>query len=446
MKKLHVLAIGIALSVVTRGAVAGDLLAIYRDAQRNDSVYASARAAYLAGLEQVPIGRAGLLPVSSVTGNSQINDRDLQFANSSSALGSAGRSRYNSNTTSVTATQPLFRPQNWVTFIQAKAQADQAEATFRQATEDLITRVAQAYFDVLVAENAVMLVQSQIKAIGEQLAQAKRSFEIGTVTISDANDAQGRYDVSVGQEISARTDLEVKRRALQQIVGYSPLRLTAIGESFPLVEPDPRNMDIWVNQALDANAQVNAAQSAVEVASRDVGKYETGHLPTLDAVLSYNDQAQGAGPFGGAGIDTKTRYAGVQFTVPIFQGGLVVAQVRQALNNLEKARQDLETTRRSATFNAQQAYIGVVNGIAQVTAQDAAIISSQKSLDASKISLKVGVRTQVDVLNAEQQLITAQNNRVQAVYTYAINVLKLKSAVGTLTEDDLVYVNQWLRN
>ncbi len=119
-------------------------------------------------------------------------------------------------------------------------------------------------------------------------------------------------------------------------------------------------------------------------------------------------------------------------------------QVRQALDNLEKAKQDLETTRRTATFNAQQAYIGVVNGIAQVRAQDAAIVSSQKSLDASKVSLKVGIRTQVDVLNAEQQLITAQNNRVQAVYTYALNVLKLKSAAGTLTEDDLVYVNHWL--
>jgi outer membrane protein len=444
MKITAVLAVGFSLCCVNCTSVAADLLSIYGEAQKMDSVYASARSAYEAGLEQVQIGRAGLLPVLNITGNSQINNRDIEFANPSSAIGSGGRTRYNSNTTTVTATQPLFRAQNWVTFVQSKSQASQAEAQFRQATQDLITRVAQAYFDVQVAENTVALAQSQIKAIGEQLAQAKRSFQIGTVTVSDVNDAQGRYDIAVGQEINARTDFEVKRGALQQIIGREPPKLTAFGEHFPLAEPNPANMGIWVTQSLDANALVNAAKAAVEVASYEVDKFRSLHLPTLDAVASYNDQAQGAGPFGGSGIDTKTRYAGVQFTVPLYQGGLVVAQVRQALNNLEKARQDLETARRTATFNAQQAYIGVVNGISQVKAQEAAVASSQKSLESSKLSLLVGIRTQVDVLNAEQQLISSQNNRYQAVYSYALSVLKLKSAAGTLTENDLAYVNQWL--
>jgi outer membrane protein len=183
---------------------------------------------------------------------------------------------------------------------------------------------------------------------------------------------------------------------------------------------------------------------ALEVAGQEVTRSRGGHLPTLDAVASYSDTAQGTGIQGGAGFDSTTRYIGVQLAVPIYQGGQVNSKIREARAGEEKARQDLEATRRNVAQNTRAAFLGVRSGVAQIKALDAALISAQSSLDSTKLGQEVGVRTQVDVLNAQQQLITTRRDYAQAIYGYAINVLKLKAAAGTLSETDLTYVNQWL--
>ena len=423
---------------------AADLLSIYRDARDADAVYASARAAYTAGQEKLPQGLAGLLPTVSAAANTQYNDRDLEFRPPLGAGFLSGTSRYNSNGYSLTATQPLFNYQNWITYQQAKSQVSQAEATFRQAEQDLVLRVAQAYFDVQVAESNVALAGAQKTAIAEQLAQAKRNFEVGTATITDANDAQARYDLSVSQEIAAQNDLAVKRNALAQIINKSPPPLAAIRAELPLVPPAPNKMEEWVEQAMGSSQQVKAARANFEFADHDVARNRGGHLPSVNAVAGYTDQAQGAGFQIGPGYDNTTKYVGVQLAVPIYQGGLVNSQVRQALANLDKAKQDLENAKRTVAFNTRQAFLGVTSGIAQVQALKAALLSTQSSLDSTKLGQEVGVRTQVDVLNATQQSISARRDYTQAVYNYVLSALKLKSAAGTLAEADLVYVNQWL--
>ncbi|MBI4189875.1 MAG: TolC family outer membrane protein [Betaproteobacteria bacterium] len=428
------------LLAVASAAPAADLVSIYREARDADAVYASARASYQAGQEKLPQGRSGLLPAVTLSANTQYNDRDLQFR--SGAPDSSAR--YNSNSLNVTATQPLFRLQNWISYEQAKHQVSQAEATFLQSNQDLIVRVAQAYFDVLLAENNVTLAGAQKAAFSEQLAQAKRNFEVGTATITDANDAQARHDLAVSQEIAAQNDLEIKRQTLRQIIGRLPPGLAKLSARFIPALPQPNSMDAWVEQSAASSLQVKIAQAALDIAAQEVSKNRGGHLPTLDAVASYTDSGSGSGLQGGSGSDSSTKYIGLQLALPIYQGGLTSSKVREALANQDKAKQDLENTKRTVALSTRSAFLGVTNGVAQIKALEAALVSSQSSLDSTKLGQEVGVRTQVDVLNATQQLITTRRDHAQAIYTYAVNVLKLKAAAGTLTEDDLAYVNQWL--
>jgi outer membrane protein len=435
--------LALATCAVNHFAGAADLVSIYREAQTADAVYASARASYVAGQEKLPQGLSGLLPAVTLSANTQYNDRDLQFRGPVPGV-TPGGTRFNSNSLNVTATQPLFRIQNWITYEQAKNQVSQAEATFLQANQDLIVRVAQAYFDVLLAENNVTLAAAQKAAFAEQLAQAKRNFEVGTATITDANDAQARHDLSVSQEIAAQNDLEIKKQTMRQIIGRLPPDLTRLGTRFAPALPTPNNMDAWVDQASASSLQVKIAQSAFDIASQDVSKNRGGHLPTLDAVASYADTGQGSGIQGGVGFDSTTKYIGLQLAVPIYQGGLINSKVKEAIANQEKARQDLENTKRAVALATRTAFLGVTSGVAQIKALDAALVSSQSSLDSTKLGQEVGVRTQVDVLNAQQQLISTRRDHAQAIYTYAINVLKLKAAAGTLGENDVAYVNQWL--
>ena len=424
-------------------AAAADLLSIYREAQTADAVYAAARATYIAGQEKLPQGLSGLLPAVTVQANTQYNDRDISFRPPAPGL-VGGNSKYNSNSMTVTATQPLFRYQNWVTYEQSKTQVSQAEATFLQANQDLILRVAQAYFDVLLAENNVTLAAAQKTAFAEQFAQAKRNFEVGTATITDANDAQARHDLAVSQEIAAQNDLEIKKQALRQILGRTAPEIARIGKGFVAQLPAPNNMDMWVDNGTASSLQVRIAQANADIAAQEVTKNRGGHLPTLDAVATYNDAGQGAGFQIGPGYDTTIRYIGVQLAVPLYQGGFVNSKVREAIANQDKAKQDLENTKRTVALSTRTAFLGVTSGAAQIKALETALASSQSSLDSTRLGQEVGVRTQVDVLNATQQLISARRDYAQAIYTYAINVLKLKAAAGTLSDEDLAYVNQWL--
>ena len=423
-------------------ADAANLMDIYRQALTSDAALASAKAAYQAGQEKLPQGRALLLPSVNLSANTTWNKMDIQYRGPSSFPG--GERDYNSNGTTLSLSQPIYRRQNWALYEEGKLQSAQAEMQYTAAQQDLILRVAQAYFDALLAQDAVALVQAQKQAIAEQLAQAKMNFEVGTATITDTHEAQSRYDLGNASEIAALNDLELKQWALQKIIGTLPQSLAALATSMPLQGPEPGDMAQWVEAAQQNNLQVQIQRAAVEIANQEVARNRAGHHPTLDLVASYSDTGA-TGSNLGVGNDTKAGAIGLQLNLPLYQGGAISSRVREAVANQEKARQDLEQTVRQTALSTREAYFGVTSGIAQVKALEQALISSQSSLDSTKLGLEVGVRTNVDVLNAQQQLFSAKRDLYKARYSYLLSRLKLKSAAGTLAEYDLQQVDQWLK-
>ena len=310
--------------------------------------------------------------------------------------------------------------------------------------KSLILRVAQTYFDVLIAQDSVQLAAAQKTAIAEQLEQAKRNFEVGTATITDTHEAQARFDLIVAQEIAAQSDLEVKRRTLQQLINAVPAELNPLGKAFKLEPPQPAEPGKWVEDAELHNYQIAIAQAAAEIAEKEVDRNRGGHLPTVDLVANYSKNSANGGTFG-IGSDTRATSVGVQLNMPLFQGGAIQSKWREAEANSERAKQELVNTRRNVELQTRQAYLGVVSGIAQVQALQQALKSSESLLEASKLGHEVGVRTNLDVLNAQQQLFATRRDLYQAEYNYLLSQLNLQAAVGGLNEEDLGKVNQALQ-
>lgn len=430
-----------ALLATPLGATGADLLEVFRQAQKADSVYASARAAWAAAQEKLPQARSGLLPTISLTGSTQYNDRDIRFRDPT-VTGSS--SRFNSNQFLLSLNQPVFRAQNYVAYQQGKTQLEQADASLAGAAQDLIVRVAQAYVDVLLARDNVAFAAAQKTAISEQLTQAKISFQVGTATITDTHEAQARFDLAVSQEIAAQSDLEVKSRSLELLIGKNTPVLAPLGAGLQLVTPQPAALEKWVEDSRASSAQVRLAEANLTLARQEVLRNRAAHLPTLDAFASTGVNRAGVGALGGPGTNIDTTSLGLQLAVPIYQGGVVNSRVREAAANEDKAMQDLESVRRNAELLARQGYLGVTSGIAQVKALEAALVSSQSALASSRLGREVGVRTQVDVLNAQQQVFSARRDLARAKYDYIMSTLKLKAAVGRLSEADVVAVNAWL--
>jgi len=426
---------------------AADLLQTYHAAQANDPVFAAARAAEQAGKEKLPQGRSLLMPTISFNANTTYNSLTTVYHPEIPPLITDSTIHYNSNGYGVTLVQPLFRQQNWLTYSESELQAAQAELQLKIAEQDLIVRVAQAYFDVLIAQDTVGLVGSQKTAISEQLAQAKRNFEVGSATITDTLEAQSRYDLTGAQEIAAQNNLEIKRNALQQLINTPPGELSHLGKAFKLEQPQPVDIGKWLDAAQQTNLQLAIAQTSAEIADKEVARNRGGHYPTVDLVANYTQANTNGSSFGssqGLGSDNTTKSIGVQLNIPLFEGGLVNSKWREAEANRERARQELENARRNVEYQTRQAYLGVVSGVSQVQALQQALTSSQSVLDASKLGHEVGVRTNLDVLNAQQQLYSTRRDLYQAQYNYLISELRLKQAVGSLEEADLNKVNQAL--
>ena len=420
-------------------AMAADLMDIYRDAQAQDPVYSSARFAFDASKEIVPQSRASnLLPSIGFTAGYNRNHRATDGFRSAD---------FNTNSYTVNLTQPLFRMQNWISFDQAGLLAKQSEAVFADAGQSLIVRTAQAYFDVLLVQDNVALSGAQKTAINEQLAQAKRNFEVGTSTITDTYEAQAKYDLALAKEISDLNDLEIKRQALQQLINKTPAGLAVLRDNPVLTLPKPSVMDQWVKASEEASPAIAQARLARDIAAKDVDRNRAGHLPTLDLTGSLgNSSSPSSTSSGNVGpsFDTRSAGVGLTLTIPLYQGGGTQSRVRQSLSNRDKADADLENAKRTVAQTVRQNYLGVTNGVAQVKALEAALVSNRSSLDATLLGKEVGVRTNVDVLNAQQQLFQARRDLQQARYTTIMSQLRLKSAAGRLVEEDLAEVNRML--
>jgi outer membrane protein len=429
------------LMAVTGPVWSADLLAVYREATLEDAVYAAAKAQYIAAQERVPQARALLLPNINFGAGANYNDINAEYKNSTFPSGQRDFYDYNYG---ITLSQPLYRPQNAATYEQAKIQVRQAQTQLGSAAQDLMLRVAQAYFDVLLARANLRTIESQKAAVAQQLEQAKRNFVVGTATITDSREAQARYDLVVAQELGAQNEVEVKNRALEVLVGKPVGELAGLSTPVTLNPPQPTEMAAWVEQAYQSSLQIALAQQSLELAARDIERASAGHRPTLDAVGSLG-QNYADSSVQGIGSDIRALVVGVQLNVPLYQGGAISSRVREAVANQERARQDLENARRSVALQARQAYLGVTSGLGQVKALQQAVASTQLQLESTKLGQEVGVRTAVDVLNAEQQLSLARRDLAQAVYNTILNQLRLKAAVGKLAEADLADINALLK-
>ena len=418
---------------------AADLMQIYRAAQANDAAYAAARSTVEAGRERTPQALAGLLPTIGISGNTQWNENDISLRKSTTT----DNVKFNSNGYTLTLTQPLFRWQNWVAYDQSKFQVAQAEANFVQAGQDLILRVAQAYFDVLYANENLKAVRANKVSIEQQLESAKRNFEVGTSTIVDAQEAQARFDLAIAQEIAAESDVEVRQRTLQAIIGKEPGSLAPFRRNAEIPQPQPADMKQWATAAENDNINVQLQMAALEIASLEVDRQRAGHYPTVDLVASKGSTTALASAGLGL-VDSDFRSIGVQVNLPIFQGGQVVSRQREASANRAAAESTLEQARRNAALQARQQYLGATNGLAQVRALKAALISSQSSLESNRLGFEVGVRINIDVLNADNQVYVTRRDLAKAVLETLMSQLRLKAAVGTLSEDDVVAANALL--
>ena len=424
-------------------AGAEDLLQVFRDARGYDAQYGAARYALQAGLEKLPQGRSLILPTVGLTSGFTRTNLDIDGRGPNPAA--ATTRTFTTGTYQLTLSQPIFRPQNWVQYDQAEFQVRQAEAVFGQAAQDLVVRSAQAYFDVLSAEDSLALVRAQKAAISEQLAQAKRNFEVGTSTITDTHEAQARFDLSAAQEISAMNDLEVRQRTLQQVTGKAYEKLKPLRSDVKLTPPDPNTMQTWVDIAEKQSFPVQIQEAASEIAGLEIKRARAVSYPTVDLIANIGQTSQTGSNIAATGSLLTPTAIGLQVAVPLYQGGFISSREREAAANYEKSKFDLENARRSSALSSRQSYLGVINGIAQISALEAALVSSQSALDSNKLGYEVGVRINIDVLNAQQQLFSTRRDLATARYNTITNYLRLKAAAGSLKEGDLDEVNKALQ-
>ena len=431
------LAIASALMVLAPAAQAQSLVELYQSARAFDAVYQSAKLQYDANLARAEQAKAGILPTAGLAAGVSRTG----FENTNPAIDRS----YNSQNATLSASQPLYRPANWATYAQGLKQVDLARAQLEAAEQDLVVRTAQAYFDVLAAQDTLTVVRAQKAAVDEQLAFAKRNFEVGTSTITDSREAQARFDLVTAQEIAADNDLRVKKIALDQLVGITesqPKRLLAPAALPPVV---PADVNAWVQRSEGVHPSIRLAQGGLDIAELEVSKAEAGHKPTLDLTASYN-VTRNPSSFAQSGTSSRTNTSnvGLLVNVPLFAGFSTQNRIRETLSLRDKARSDLEGARRTVAQATRSAYFGVLSGQGQVKALEAAELSSQSALEANKLGYQVGVRINIDVLNAQSQLFQTRRDLAQARYNVLLGDLRLRQASGTLTADDLLTINALL--
>ena len=427
-----------ALAAVMAPAVqAQSLVDLYTAARSYDATFQSAKSAADATLARAEQAKAGILPSAALTANANRTNTELV---------SKLEQGYGSQTVTLGASQPLYRPANWATYAQGKKQVELAQMQLNAAEQDLIVRVSQAYFDVLAATDSLAYLKSLKTATSEQLASAKRNFEVGTSTITDSREAQARYDLVIAQELAADNDLRVKSLALDTLVGRAntspkPLALPTALPTLPMTD-----MEQWVVQSQDNHPSIQQAKIALDVARLENTKARAGHLPTVDLVASYS-AINNNGTFGGSAADSRTNNAaiGVNFNLPLFAGFSIQNRVRETVSLEEKAKSDLDITQRGVAQGTRAAFLGVISGTAQVKAFEAAEASTQSALDANKLGYQVGVRINIDVLNSQSQLFDTKAKLAKARYDVLVGGLRLRQAGGVLKAEDLQPINGLLK-
>ncbi len=429
-----------ALLAVTAPARAQSLVDLYESARAFDANYQSAKLQYDANLARAAQARAGILPTAGLSANATRNN----LANTNPALTGLNRT-FNSQTAAITASQPLYRPGNLAAYEQGLKQVDLAKAQLDSAAQDLIVRTSQAYFDVLATLDTLAFVRAQKTAVAEQLASAKRNFEVGTTTITDTREAQARYDLVIAQEIAGENDLRVKKLALDTLVGKTDAQPKGLIIPSALPPIVPADVNAWVDQSAGVHPSIRLAQNNYYIAELEVKKAEAGHKPTVDLNASYNIARSPSGTAANT-LNNRSHLGaiGLVLNLPLFAGFATQNRIVETIALKDKAQVDLEGARRTVALATRTAYFGVQSGQGQVKALEAAELSSQSALDANKLGYQVGVRINIDVLNSQSQLFQTKRDLARARYDVLLGGLKLRQANGTLKADDLQQVNALL--
>ncbi|MDH4450871.1 MAG: TolC family outer membrane protein [Rhodoferax sp.] len=422
-------------------ASAQSLQDLYTAARGYDASYQSAKSLYDANLAKAAQAKAMLLPSANFALGASSSNQDVNSPAKSADWAYKGQSA------EVSVTQPLYRPANKAIYEQGMKQVDLAQAQLLAAEQNLIVQVSQAYFDVLASSDSLTFVKAQKAAVAEQLASAKRNFEVGTATITDTREAQARFDLVVAQELAADNDLRVKNIALNQLVGLPNATPKPLAMPVTLAPVEPADPEAWVQRAQDHHPALAQLKVALEVARLETTKAQAGHQPTLDLSGKYTAaNSQGGSSGGPAAFDTRSNVAtiGIAFNLPLFAGFATQNRIKETLALEDKARTDLEASRRTIAQATRTAFFGVQSGQAQVKAYEAAEASSQSALDANKLGYQVGVRINIDVLNSQSQLYNTKATLAKARYDVLVGGLKLKQAAGTLRAEDLAAINSQL--
>lgn len=452
-------------------AKAQSLKDIYLLAQQHDPTLAAARYGNNAAQEKLEQGKALLRPTINFTSGYNHSNTDITYTGSNSVFRNNNQSEsFNTLNYGVNVNQPVYRKQNSVQYQQSALQVQVADLELQQQQQDLLLKTAQVYFDVLLAQDKLTLNQAQKTAIASQLAQAKANYKVGVSTITDVDEAQSKFDVIQSQQIAASNEIENKKQAVQNLIGQYPADFKGIQSKIALILPTPDShaeianqnsvtqdaatdkavssqltpyLETWLQQAQQNNITLTIKKLNYALASKEVELNQAGHLPTLDAVASYNRSNANNG-INGFGNDLNNTTIGLQLQIPLYQGGAISSKVREALSNQQKAIEEIEIARRKAELDTRQAYLDITSSISQAGANEQSLHSTQSQLSSTTKSFKLGIRTNVDVLNAQQQVFNAKRDLLQTKYNYLLSVLKLKYASGLIQETDLDQINRQL--
>ena len=440
MKLFRTLPLIAAMSLAFSGTVRGQSLVDMYDAARDFD------ATFIGAQYQVQAARMRILQAQAKLGMNVNLNANVSLNNGGYSKPSSypGNHTYSNQTGTVTGTQQLYKPGNNIEVAQTELQMRQIEAQLQAAEQDLMVRLSQAYFDVLAAKDNLTFIQAQMKAVAEQLASAKRNFEVGTATITDTREAQASYDLSRAQEIASQNDLLVKKMALEQLVGKPDLSPKSVTLTAKPLAPQPDRVETWVGLSEGQNPSVKQLRTALEIADLEVRKAQTGLKPTVEAQLSYSySNANGTILY-----QTEQRYGvatgAVVLNLPLYTGKSLNNRVRETLLLKQKAEADLDATARNVAQSARSAFFGVMSGISQVTALQAAEVSSQSALDANKLGYSVGVRININVLDSQSKLYDTKAKLAKARYDVLVGLLKLRQVSGVLNTEDLQNVNSLL--
>lgn len=445
MQKYRTLLIAAICSAAVSGASsAADLMTFYQLAETHDPQIRRATANYMAEQQAVPQTRSALLP--QITGSvSSSHSRTDNILIDGVPQPDQDGNRFN---WSLDLRQSIYDHAYWQRLKQANAFAAAAEADYTAAKQDLILRVAQAYFNVLAAEDTLEFAEAEKKAVGQQLEQAKQRFEVGLIAITDVKESQAQYDQAVASEIAASNALSANREALWALTNEAPEALSKLKEEIPLLTPEPDAKEEWVDKALTNNLSLLAAQFQSEAAQREISVQRSGHYPSLSLTAShgYNDaenQIFGALTVGESESETTT--VGINLSIPIFSGGGVRAQVKEAVYRRDAARENQETVRRQVVQQTRNGYQNVIADISRVKALQQVLISSEAAYRATEAGFEVGTRNAVEVLLSLRNTFSARRDYAQARYDYLLDTLRLKQAAGSLAVDDLQAINRLLK-